>query len=73
MRGARRGLKIIIGLVPVFLTAALLEGFVTRRTEMPVVLSLLIIGGSLAFVGWYFVWYPIQVESRLHASDRSLP
>src|SRR3546814_12188447 len=42
-RGARRGLKIVIGLVPVFITAALLEGFVTRPTDMPLWLSVSII------------------------------
>ena len=34
-RGARRGMKIVIGLVPVFMLAGFLEGFVTRRTEWP--------------------------------------
>ncbi|NNF59015.1 MAG: stage II sporulation protein M [Rhodothermaceae bacterium] len=63
-RGAIRGLKIIIGLIPQFIVAALLEGFVTRYTAMPVALSVLIIFGSLAFVGWYFVWLPIQVHRR---------
>lgn len=58
VRGARRGGKIVIGLVPVFVTAGLLEGFVTRYTDMPLALSLLIIGGSLAFIIWYFGYYP---------------
>ena len=64
IRGARRGLKIVIGLVPIFVTAGFLEGFVTRHTAMPVALSLLIIFGSLAFIGWYFVLYPIRLERR---------
>jgi len=58
LRGARRGLKMIVGLVPVFITAGFLESFVTRYTEMPVVLSAAIILGSLAFVVWYFVIHP---------------
>jgi uncharacterized membrane protein SpoIIM required for sporulation len=61
-RGARRGAKIVVGLVPLFLIAAFLEGFVTRFTDMPVVLSLFIIGGSLAFVLWYFVAYPVHLH-----------
>lgn len=60
-RSAKRGAKIVIGLVPVFVVAAFLEGFVTRYTEMPVAVSLLIIGGSLAFLGWYFVWLPARI------------
>ena len=61
MRAARRGLKIVVGLVPVFITAGFLESFVTRYTEMPVWLSLLIIGGSLGFILWYFVVYPVRL------------
>jgi uncharacterized membrane protein SpoIIM required for sporulation len=61
MRGAKRGVRIVVGLVPVFLLAALFEGFVTRYTEMPLALSLLIIGGSLAFILWYFVWLPYHL------------
>ena len=57
-RGAKQGLKIIIGLVPVFVVAALLEAFVTRYTEMPIAASLSVIVGSLVFLGWYFVYVP---------------
>ncbi len=63
-RGARRGLKIIVGLVPVFLAAALLEGAVTRLTEMPLWGSLAVILGSLAFLLGYYVVLPIR---RAHA------
>ena len=63
-RGAMRGMKMVVGLVPCFLVAALLEGFVTRRTDMPLALSLVIIGGSLAFVVWYGVLLPRRVHRR---------
>ena len=63
-RGARRGLKIIVGLVPVFLAAAFLEGVVTRRTEMPLWASLGVIVGSFAFVVGYFVVLPYLVGRR---------
>ncbi|MDX1420030.1 MAG: stage II sporulation protein M [Rubricoccaceae bacterium] len=68
-RGAVRGLKIVIGLVPQFVVAALLEGFVTRHTAMPVALSGLIIFGSLAFVLGYFVWLPARVRRRDRAAS----
>ena len=68
MRAARRGVKVVIGLVPVFITAGFLESFVTRYTEMPLLLSLLIIGGSLGFVLWYFVVYPIRLTNALAES-----
>lgn len=57
-RGVVRGATILIGLMPVFAFAALLEGVVTRRTGMPLWASLLVIGGSAAFVVYYFVLLP---------------
>lgn len=62
MTGAKNGLKMCFGLVPIFIAAAFLEGFITRWTEMPIYLSLGIIGSSLAFVVWYFFLYPIKVQ-----------
>jgi hypothetical protein len=55
---ARVGATIVFGLVPVFLFAALLEGFVTRLTDMPPAASLFIIGASAAFIVYYFVILP---------------
>lgn len=63
-RGAKRGLKLVIGLVPLFIAAAFLEGFVTRRTEMPAWLSLAIIGASFGFACWYFGIYPRRLAER---------
>ncbi|PPL00967.1 stage II sporulation protein M [Parapedobacter indicus] len=65
-QGAKDGLKMIIGLIPVFLTAAFLEGFVTRHTTMPVWISCSILAGSLAFISWYVVIYP----NRLYQSSQ---
>lgn len=62
--GARQGIKIVIGLVPIFITAGFLESFVTRHTEMPVALSLLIILVSLTFIIGYFVVYPIVLNKK---------
>jgi uncharacterized membrane protein SpoIIM required for sporulation len=58
-RGAREGVKILVGLVPVFLMAAFLESFITRLTEMWLGFKLAIIFVSLAFVVWYYVLFPI--------------
>jgi len=60
-QGARDGVKIIIGLFPVFLAAAFLEGFITRHTEMPVWLSVSILVLSMAFIIGYFVVYPARL------------
>lgn len=57
-RGARRGLKIVVGTVPVFVVAGFIEGFITRHTELPDWLRLCVIVGSLAFVVFYFIILP---------------
>jgi uncharacterized membrane protein SpoIIM required for sporulation len=57
-RGARRGAKIVIGTVPIFITAGFFESFVTRHTELPDFVRLLIILLSLCFVITYYVVYP---------------
>jgi uncharacterized membrane protein YhdT len=63
-RGGKDGLKIVIGLIPLFLTAAFLEGFVTRYTEMPLWFSFSILIGSLSFIIWYFILYPTRLHKR---------
>ena len=57
-RGAKRGMKIIVGMVPVFITAGFIEGFVTRHTEIPNAIRLLVILLSLTFVIGYFIVLP---------------
>lgn len=54
----RRGLKILLGLTPVMIAAAIFEGFFTRYTDTPDALRGLFILLSLAFVLWYFAWLP---------------
>jgi uncharacterized membrane protein SpoIIM required for sporulation len=61
-RGAKDGIKLMIGLVPVFIIAAFLEGFVTRYSRMPIWLSLFILVSSLCFIIWYFIVYPIRMN-----------
>ena len=61
-RGARRGLKIVIGTVPVFVAAAFIEGFLTRHTEWPGALRLGVILLSLAFIVWYFILLPQKIH-----------
>jgi uncharacterized membrane protein SpoIIM required for sporulation len=59
---ARESLKLALGVVPILFIAGFLESFVTRHTEMPVAASLLIIGSSAAFIGWYFIYRPWQLR-----------
>jgi uncharacterized membrane protein SpoIIM required for sporulation len=71
--GAKDGIKIIIGLMPVFLAAAFLEGFITRHTDMPVWLSLFILIASLSFIIYYFVIYPRMLARRIASGTFTLP
>ncbi|MBV8253855.1 MAG: stage II sporulation protein M [Chitinophaga sp.] len=63
-KAARDGVKIMISLIPVFIVAAFLEGFVTRYSAMPIPVSIVILLGSLAFIIYYFIWYPIQLHKK---------
>lgn len=64
-KGARDGMKMAVGLVPLFIIAATFESFVTRHTEMPVWLSIGILASSLLFVVWYVIIYPNKVYKNL--------
>lgn len=64
IKAGREGLKMIVGLVPVFIVAGFLESFVTRYTQMPLWLSLTIILGSLAFILYYFVILPNTLKNK---------
>lgn len=70
-RGAKDGLKLMIGLVPVFILAAFLEGFITRYASMPRPVSISILVASLFFIVWYFGVYPVRLQKRLQASAGS--
>ena len=63
-RSARRGLKIMLGTVPLFIVAGFLEGYVTRHTELPDALRFALILLSFGFIVWYYVIYPRVVAAR---------
>ena len=65
-RGARRGLKIVVGTVPIFIVAGFIEGFVTRHTELPYFIRFGFILLSLAFVIFYFIILPRHINSKLN-------
>ncbi|RSC92210.1 stage II sporulation protein M [Tenacibaculum singaporense] len=68
-RSMKDGLKIMVSTIPFFIVAGFLEGFVTRHTEMPDWLAILIIATSLALIIFYYVIYPIRVykNQQTHA------
>lgn len=63
-RGVKNGLKIMISTVPFFIIAGFLEGFVTRHTEMPDWLAIIIILASLTLIIFYYIIYPIQIKKK---------
>ncbi|MFT3936143.1 MAG: stage II sporulation protein M [Chitinophagaceae bacterium] len=74
-KSARDAVKIIICLVPITLTAAFLEGYITHLMSqsfdresgnfgLPVWASISILTVSLVFIVWYFIIYPIQLERK---------
>ncbi|GHA42267.1 membrane protein [Salinimicrobium marinum] len=73
VKGVKAGLKIVISTIPFFIIAGFLEGFVTRHTEMPDWLAILIITTSFALILFYYVIYPFllnkepQHDRKLHS------
>ena len=66
---AKDGLKIGIGLIPIFITAAFIESFLTRRTEMPIWLSGGILLSSAAFIIWYVILYTAYLNRKLNPKN----
>ncbi|WP_029033869.1 stage II sporulation protein M [Salinimicrobium terrae] len=64
VNGIKSGLKIVISTIPFFVVAGFFEGFVTRQTQMPDWLAILIIASSLALVLFYYVFYPIYLHRK---------
>lgn len=63
-KGVKNGLKIVISTVPFFIIAGFLEGFVTRQTQMPDWLAIVIIGLSLLLILFYYIFYPIYLHKK---------
>lgn len=63
-RGTRKGLKMLVGVLPIIVLAAILESYVTRYTEWHWAIKGLIILTSALFMLYYFVIYPFQLERK---------
>lgn len=64
-QGAKDGVKMMVGLMPVFALAAFFEGFVTRLYNDAPALTTAVFGLSVIFVIWYFIIYPVKLGRRL--------
>lgn len=67
-RGARRGLKIVVGTVPLFIIAGFIESFLTRHTDMGDGWRIAIISLSALFIVFYFIYLPFK---RNHNANHS--
>ncbi len=63
-QGAKDGVKIMVGLLPVFGVAAFFEGFITRLYNNVSWLTTGIFMISVLFIIWYFIIYPIRVGRK---------
>lgn len=59
---ARESVKIIIGLLPIFVVAGFLEGFVTRFSSVSTIPAIFIIVASIGFLIFYFIYYPYKLH-----------
>ena len=66
IRGAKRAMKLLIGIIPVIVIAAIIESYLTYKyQEMGSMWRLFVIVLSFAYIAYYFIILPIQVEKRL--------
>ena len=64
-QSAKKGLKIMLGIMPLFLLAGFFEGYLTRQTNTPDAVRLIFILGCLAFIFFYYWLYPRIVHRRV--------
>ncbi len=76
-QSARRGIQILMGIVPLTLIAAFVEGFFSRYTHAPQWIRFFFILLCLVFVLYYYVYLPIKVGRRrkefVHPMERLAP
>ncbi len=67
--GMKKGVKIIVGLVPLFILAGFIESFITRYTFMPLFFKVGIIALSAWLILFYFVIYPYKLAKHGKSSS----
>lgn len=75
-KGVKDAMKICISLIPVTITAAFLESYIThlssntfdatKNVSLPVWISVLILFLSLSFILWYFIIYPVLLQKKVN-------
>lgn len=69
IKGAKDALKIVVGLIPIFVIAGFIESYLTRLTEMPIIFNLTIIILSALAIIYYFFYYPYRLNKKLNSSN----
>lgn len=69
----RRGAMVFLSTIPFIITAAFIESFLTRHTELPYVFRGLLILLSLALMVVYFVWLPYKRFRYTKDFEKDLP
>lgn len=64
---AKRGLKIVVSTVPIFIIAAFIEGFLTRHFEWTMAFKLFMIVASAIFILFYYIVYPYWLSHNGNA------
>ncbi len=70
-RAAKRGLKIVVGTVPVFVVAGFIEGYITRHTEIADAVRLGFILLSAIFVVGYYIIYPYHLHKKQNRNNKT--
>lgn len=69
-RSAKEALKIAMSVMPVTITAAFIESFITRHTEAPLFLRLLVIIASATFIVFYYIVLPYKKAHKPHETSQ---
>lgn len=68
--GFQDSLKIIASIIPFFIAAGFIEGFITRFSNtMPLWLNIFIIIGTLCVISFYYLIYPFMVAKKEQLSQ----
>ena len=69
-RGALQGVKLVVGLVPFFVLAGWIEGFITRYADAEPAVGVAAILLSLAGIIGYFILYPHYLfKNQTHGTN----
>ncbi len=68
---AKKGMKVILGLLPLFIIAGFIESFLTRYAGMPIMVKGTVLLLSSLFILYYFIIYPRTKVHQLREENES--